>query len=289
MDHNHHCRMTALLWASHDQDPKVLCDGSQPKEGGVVHQVPISIRLRSLTGEPSLSDTLFRKIAIAWKRPVGSRAEQNQSSRSTMASPWSFPPQRLLLIAALVTGRPALAQPPPTPAASSRPPAAHPATPSLLIQGRGIGSIRLGQTLQQARQAWPGARFQRSSDGEGIALVAVSLGPDTVLQLYAKERDRAAPIHWSAVIEWIETFSPKPATAEGIRVGLPIRQLEQVYGPVRSIVRSEVEERELITFSRQPPQLRFRLTPGSMVPGPNNGTPTYRPEARLLSIAVTNR
>jgi hypothetical protein len=190
-----------------------------------------------------------------------------------MASPRSFHPQRLLLIAALIAGRPALAQP----------------SPALLIQGRGIGPIRLGQTLQQARHAWPGAHFQRSSDGEGIALVAVTLGPDTLLQLYANERDRTAPIHWSAVIVGIETFSPKPATAEGIRVGLPIRQLEQVYGPVRSIVRSELEGREFITFTRQPPQLRFRLPPGSMVPGPNKGTPTYRPEARLLSIAVTTR
>jgi hypothetical protein len=179
----------------------------------------------------------------------------------------------LLLLLALIASRPALAQP----------------SPPLLIHGQGIGPIRLGQTLQQARLAWPGARFQRSSDGEGMALVAVTLGPDTVLQLYANERDRAAPINGSAVIVWIETFSPKPATAEGMRVGLPVRRLEQVYGPVRSILRSELEGRELITFARQPPHLRFRLTPGAMVPGPNNGSTTYRPDARLLSIAVTNR
>ena len=51
------------------------------------------------------------------------------------------------------------------------------------ITKSGIGPIKLGMTLQEARRALPKASFQRTSDGEGIPLVGVQLGSDSVMTL----------------------------------------------------------------------------------------------------------
>jgi hypothetical protein len=170
-------------------------------------------------------------------------------------------------------------------AAVSHPPAA---PDRHLVSDSAVGPVRLGMTLDKARRALPAARFERTSDGEGVALVEVTLDSGGSMVLYAGEDDPEAPIAGAARIEMIETFSPAFHTADGVRPGSLVTDAQRVYGGIRSIVRSEIESREYIEFERQPAGLLFRLDYTGIFPPDSSTTTEHEPGARIHSIAVSS-
>lgn len=160
---------------------------------------------------------------------------------------------------------------------------------SYLISSAGIGAVRLAMTLDEARRAMPAGSFARTSDGDGVALVEVTLAPDTSLVLFAEEDDAEAPIDWTKEIRRIETFSAAFHTTDGVRPGALVRDVEGVLGKTREIVKSEIESREFIEFERQPAFLTFRLDYTGVFSGEARTTREYKPEAKILSIAVSPR
>jgi len=153
-----------------------------------------------------------------------------------------------------------------------------------LIDTTGIGPLHLDQTLDEARRVAPKASFTRSSDGDGAILVNVELAPDTTIVVYANET--GADIEWSKRIESIETFKPAFHTADGIRVGSLIVDVEKILGPVSEIIQSEIEQREYVTFRNQPRRLQFRLDYTGVFAEGSRQTTRYSPGARIFSIAV---
>lgn len=142
-------------------------------------------------------------------------------------------------------------------------------------------------TLKSAKAAWPDAVFQRTSDGDGAALVRIIRGKIDLMVVHADEDDPAAPINWTRTIRFIETFHSACKTAAGIHPGMRLRDAEQRLGKVAEIMQSEIESRQYVRFSLQPPRLLFRLDySGVFGPGARRTT-KFAPGARLLSIAVT--
>ena len=157
-----------------------------------------------------------------------------------------------------------------------------------LITASAMGQVRLRMTLDQARRALPDASFSRTSDGDGAALVEITVGQDTSLSVWAHEDDPASPIDWSKRIVTIETFSAAFHTREGIHPGSLVVEAARFFGPVREIVKSEIESREYVTFSRQPPALTFRLDyTGIFSPGLRRTT-SFAPGAKIWSIAISS-
>jgi len=161
-------------------------------------------------------------------------------------------------------------------------------TDAYLISSSGMGAIRLGVTLEDARRALPSATFARTSDGDGVALVEVTLGADTSLTVYADEDDAEAPIEWTKRIQRIETFSPAFHTADGVRPGTLVSDVEGVFGRTREIMKSEIESREFIEFERQPAFLTLRLDYTGVFSGDARATQEYKPGAKILSIAIAS-
>ena len=157
-----------------------------------------------------------------------------------------------------------------------------------LVDSTGISPIRLGMSLDDARSALPQATFARASDGDGAALVSVTLGGEAVMTLSANEDDAEAPIDWSKAIQSIETFNPSCGTAEGIRPGSLVVDVERILGKTTEIMRSEIEQREYITFARRPAGLVFRIDYTGVFPAGASRTTTFDPNAKLLSIAVSS-
>lgn len=157
---------------------------------------------------------------------------------------------------------------------------------TLLITSAGMGPVRLGMTLEDARRTLPAATFERTSDGDGVALVDVTLGTDTTLVVYAGEDDRTQPVDWSRRIERIETFSPAFHTAEGVRPGTLVRDVERLLGATTEIMLSEIESRQYIEFERQPAFLTFRLSYAGVFSKGSRTTRRYEPGATILSIAI---
>lgn len=158
-----------------------------------------------------------------------------------------------------------------------------------LITSSGMGKIRLSMTLGEARRALPAATVARTSDGDGVALVEVTIGPDTSLILYADEDDPEAPIDSSKRITRIETFSPAFHTVEGVHPGALVKDVEGLFGTTREIMKSEIESREFIDFVAQPPFLTLRLDYTGVFADTARTTKVYRPGAKVLSIAISSR
>jgi hypothetical protein len=158
---------------------------------------------------------------------------------------------------------------------------------SLLILPGRIGRIELGMTIAQAREAIPSATFERTADGDGVALVAVTLGNFEGLLLYAGEEDPRAPIDGSKRIERMEAVGAAFRTPEGVHPGSPIADVERTYGRTTRIVRSEIESREFIEFQHSPLAYVFRLNGTGEFPEGSRETTRYDSSAAIQSIEIS--
>lgn len=128
-----------------------------------------------------------------------------------------------------------------------------------LITANSAGGIKLWMSVVEAKDAMPGATFKRVSDGEGIALISVLVDGKEQLCLYAGEEDPESAIDMNATIESIQVTEDSYATAEGVKVGMPAAEVETKFGKVKEVMISEIEGREYVTFSNQPPGLFIQL------------------------------
>jgi len=203
--------------------------------------------------------------------------------------PWPSKKAKAQASAPQGSSPPAPAAPAPVSSLPQPPSAPDPALPRLLITPDSLGPIRLGMTLEEAGRAIPEARLKRTSDGDGAALVAVEIGGQELMVLFADEEDPEGPIDGSKRIEVIETFSPSCSTALGIHPGSSIADAEKAMGPTVRILKSEIESREYIAFRNQPPHTTFRLDYTGIFPEGSNETTRYQPEAKIFSIAISAR
>jgi hypothetical protein len=156
----------------------------------------------------------------------------------------------------------------------------------VLISERGIGQIKLGASLQSATALNPNLDFARTSDGEGVALIAIGIGADTVIA-YVGEDDPSASVDLTKPVMSLETMTPGFQTTQGIHAGSFVTDAESVYGMITRIDKSEIESREYVTFSNQPLNMTFRLESGTGVfEGDSMTTSRLAPRARIFSIAV---
>lgn len=158
-----------------------------------------------------------------------------------------------------------------------------------LIDSTGIGGIQLGSTLGESRTVIPGSRLERTSDGDGAALVAVKVDTIGLMTLHAGEDDSEAPVDWTKTISFAETFHSSCRTATGIHPGALVADVQGRLGAVVRIIESEIESRQYITFERQPSWMTLRLDYSGVFPAGSRETTVYKPDARLLSVSISRR
>ena len=163
-------------------------------------------------------------------------------------------------------------------------------SPRGLITATSIGSVRLGMTVAQARKALPNLSISRTTDGEGVALIAVKRVGDTLMTLYAGEPNPDASINERAVIEFIEVWDSGYSTADGVHPKMALREAEQTYGKLREITLSEIESREYATFANQPPGIQLRVMNESgmagVYPDGQSKATRYTPTSYIFSISI---
>jgi len=167
------------------------------------------------------------------------------------------------------------------------------AVSDFLITNNSVGSVRLGMTVAQARRALGGLTLSRTSDGEGIALIAVKRGKQTIMTLYADEQNPRSRINERAKIEFIEVWDARYYTPDGVHPKMPLREVEQKYGQLKEIRLSEIEAREFATLATQPVGIQLRVTNDTGMAGiyneGENTTTRYAPSTYLKSISITGR
>jgi uncharacterized membrane protein len=157
-----------------------------------------------------------------------------------------------------------------------------------VVSASGIAGIRLDMTLDEARRRLPAAKFERVSDGDGAALVEVTLAPAASMILWAEEDAPNAPIDWSKRVKTIETFSSVFHTVDGVHPGSLVVDVERVLGETKEIQKSEIESREFIAFQKQPANFTFRLDYTGIFPAASRTTTKFEPGAKIHSISVSS-
>lgn len=166
-----------------------------------------------------------------------------------------------------------------------------------LITARSVGAVRLGMTVSAAKKALTGYKLERTRDGEGLALIAVTHGKTTIMVLFAGEDDAGAPINPKAHIEDIQVLDSGYSTNDGVHPGMLLSDVEKRYGKLKELLISEIEQREFATFSKQPVEMIFRVhgttgaagkyTDEDLRRGPPMKSRKYMPSARILSINIS--
>ena len=153
-------------------------------------------------------------------------------------------------------------------------------TDSLGITESRIGPATLGSPLGST------LKYERTSDGEGVALVSIAIGRDTMVA-YLREDDPSTPVDATKPIWSLEAFTPGFKTDKGVHPHSPISDVEKVYGKTVRIDKSEIESREYITFANQPAYLNFRIDAGSGIfEGDSMTTTKYAPGSTIFSISI---
>lgn len=173
-----------------------------------------------------------------------------------------------------------------------------------LITAGSVGRVKLGMTVGEAKKIWKDYKFERTSDGEFSALIAVRDGSRHLVTIHADEKgflDKNSPIQLDAPITAMEIWSKKFKTAEGVSPQMSVKRAEKIYGKVKRITRSEIESRENAEFSNQPQGIDFRLSSRENFAGANyetiksgseqglETTENYVPSAYILNITIARR
>jgi len=155
-----------------------------------------------------------------------------------------------------------------------------------LITSSGIGDIRLGISLNEAKTMIPDARLERCTDADDVALVCVKIGGEELMQLHADEENSEAPINWAKNISVIQTFNPACHTEEGIHPGSLVLEVEKILGKTKIIKIGPTEQRQYIEFINQPSWIIFRLDYTGIFEDGSSQTTRFDPKGKILSIAV---
>ncbi len=144
------------------------------------------------------------------------------------------------------------------------------------------GDIRLGTTIAEARSAMKGMTFERTSDGEGVALVSVKQGDVQLMTLFADEYEPQRPIDETARIINIEVWDQRFKTAAGIHPNMKLVDVEKILGKVTKIITSEIEAREYADFTAKSDGFIYRLM------GPDSNAGIYAEGKRETTRYVAN-
>lgn len=162
-----------------------------------------------------------------------------------------------------------------------------------VIVADSVGGVRVGMTVAEARRTIPYSILKRTSDGEGIALIAVEVFMDVHMVLFAGESDPDSPIDENAKIEAIEVVSPNYRTPEGLSPGMKIADAEKKVGKLTGITMSEIESREYATFEKGPEGIMIRLQNkdgfAGIYPEGSSKTAKAAPGTFIYSISVSGK
>ena len=179
-------------------------------------------------------------------------------------------------------------------------------TSEFLISANGIGKARLGMTLGELKQiSAPDLEFNPvSSFASGLNAIAVSQqGLVQYYILYRTEADNDSVEFMPQdddVITLLMTSNYNYQTEEGIKVGMPIEEAEDVYGDAILAYNVDGESVEYITFGDyNSDSIRFRASYFKLIsdglgfagiypeyPGVAYTTDKYQPDAAIAAIEV---
>ena len=155
-----------------------------------------------------------------------------------------------------------------------------------LIEENGVGPVRAGMTIAQARHAMHGATLKPTQDADRLPLFGVTQEGLHTMDLYVD----AAPPSENAKITRIRVFDGACATREGVRPGMRLSDVAQKYGRVTRLITTDTESREFAQFERAPSWIEIQVGNGQegIYPPGKRCTTNYVPSAHIASLWVSH-
>lgn len=171
-----------------------------------------------------------------------------------------------------------------------------------LLTPNSVGDIRIGMTIGAVRKFFPDATFQQYDYIEEEISVEVMKGQRTLFRFTTDQKNLTrddegrVPIDDSAKIESIEFYDSRYKTADGVHIGMTIRDAAQRFGKITKIELWEYDGSEHAEFSNAPKSFSFTISPekGSAddakagIYGRNQySTDRYSPNAVISTIKIS--
>lgn len=134
-----------------------------------------------------------------------------------------------------------------------------------LITPTSVGDIKFGMTVGEAGKVLPKEfRLAPAAGDEGIWLVGVYEGEKLLFTIgdygdFQGSEDKMPPINKDQKIQVMLIFDSRFKTVEGVHVGMPIAEVEKIYGKLKKIT-NEPHIGQLGEFTKQPVNLEFNLS-----------------------------
>ena len=142
-----------------------------------------------------------------------------------------------------------------------------PVAPEFIISERGIGKAKLGMTLKNLKQISNKNTTFETIPSFMTDIDAIAVSYEGIVQyyiLYFADRDSrldGSVVDEGNIITALMTDNDSYQTKQGIKVGTPIKEAEEIYGNAVLAYNTEGESREYITFGGQNPEnIRFRAS-----------------------------
>ena len=154
------------------------------------------------------------------------------------------------------------------------------------ITAGSVGPLKIGMLVSEAQKAMPNAKFERTSDGDGVALIAVKIDGKEIMSLYAGEEDSEKPINLSGIVEQIEVWDGSYKVAPGVGTGVLVANASSIYGGIKEIIVTEIEAREYVDFNNGPKGISFRIDYSGIYKAGEVSTKDYKKGAKIMSVIV---
>jgi hypothetical protein len=162
-----------------------------------------------------------------------------------------------------------------------------PPTLSCLITENGVGPLRIGMTLGEARKAWPEAKFERRAGLDDLTELAVVVDRQTLVISDIGYDIPPGALPDKTVLQNLATYHPWCKDARGMGSGSLLSDAATAYGGLVVIRKSDIEQREYASFKAAPPRMHFRVDYTSIFyPESPRSTTAFKPEARLMGVEI---
>ena len=177
----------------------------------------------------------------------------------------------------------------------------------LLISNNGIGKAKLGMSVGELKRiSDPDTSFEIISPFM-VDTNAIAVSNQGIVQYYilypagtTSHPDGVTPTD-NDVITILMTDNQHYQTEEGVRIGTPIKEAEEIYGNAVLSYNTEGESREYVTFAdRESDNIRFRASYFKLIsdglgfsgiypeyPGVSYTTDKYREDAAIAAIEIS--
>lgn len=169
-------------------------------------------------------------------------------------------------------------------------------TPNMtdLVTGNSVGGIKLGMTVGEARRVAGPLKLQADQDVDGLPILLLTDEKGFDVELYYDYDDPKAPAKEDAMITSLISWGENSATAEGVKVGMRISEVEAIYGRVEEIYSGEEESGEWVTFESGPSGIYFGITSDALGDGGvyrdgETSTTIYASDAKIYTIEAMGR